>query len=219
MSTPRTDYVPALGYRVLTRLYDPVVALTTREHRFKRALIAQAALQPGQQVLDLACGTGTLAIWMKQAQPALRVSGVDGDLEILGIARAKAVREGADIQWHHGLSTGLPFAADSFDRVTSSLFFHHLQPAAKRASFAEARRVLRAGGELHVADWGAPHNPLMRVAFLLIRLLDGFSNTADNAAGRLPALMREAGFAEVQLREQFATVFGTMTLYSARKPA
>lgn len=219
MNSAQTDYVPALGYRVLTRLYDPVVALTTREQTFKRRLIAQAALRPGLEVLDLACGTGTLAIWMQQAEPALQVSGVDGDLEILGIARAKAQRAGAAIRWHHGLSTGLPFAADSFDRVTSSLFFHHLQPAAKRASFSEAWRVLRRGGELHVADWGAPQNLLMRAAFLMIRLLDGFSNTADNAAGRLPDLMREAGFTDVQVREQFATVFGTMTLYSARKAA
>ena len=219
MSPSQTDYVPALGYRVLTRLYDPVVALTTREATFKRQLLAQADLRAGQQVLDLGCGTGTLAIWMKQAEPGLRLSGVDGDLEILGIARAKARRAGVDIQWHHGLSTGLPFAAASFDRITSSLFFHHLKTAAKRASLAEACRVLRPGGEFHVADWGAPQNPLMRVAFLLIRLLDGFSNTADSAAGRLPALMGEAGFADVQLRAQFATVFGTMTLYSARKPA
>lgn len=219
MSAPQTDYVPALGYHVLTRLYDPVVALTTRERTFKQQLITQAGVQPGQQVLDLACGTGTLTIWLKQQHPAAQVSGVDGDLEILGIARTKAQRAGADIRWHHGLSTGLPFAAAGFDRVTSSLFFHHLQPAAKRKSLAEALRVLRPGGELHVADWGAPQNGLMRIAFLLIRLLDGFSNTADNAAGRLPDLMREAGFTDVQVRREFATVFGTMALYSARKPA
>lgn len=218
MSAPNSHYVPALGYRALTRLYDPVVALTTREQAFKRRLIAQATLQPGFEVLDLACGTGTLAVWMKQAEPAAAVSGVDGDPQILDIARAKAARAGIEVAWHQGLSTGLPFAAGSFDRVTSSLFFHHLQPAAKAVSFSEIFRVLRSGGELHVADWGAPQNVLMRLAFLQIQLLDGFSNTAGNVAGQLPQLMRTAGFAQVQVREELATVFGTMTLYSAQRP-
>ena len=212
------DYVPALGYRFLTRLYDPVVALTSRERAFKQALVAQVDLKPGLDVLDLASGTGTLAIWMKQAQPAANVSGIDGDPQIIGIARAKAQAAGVEVAWHQGLSTGLPFAANSFDRVTSSLFFHHLKPQAKADSFAEAFRVLRSGGELHVADWGAPQNALMRLAFLQIQLLDGFSNTAGNVAGQLPVLMSQAGFAEVRVRREFATVFGTMTLYSARKP-
>ena len=210
-------YVPALGFHALTRLYDPVVALTTREKTFKRALIAQARLRPGLRVLDLASGTGTLAIWMKQAEPAAGISGVDGDAAIIAIARGKADAAGLDIDWNAGFSTALPFATASFDRVTSSLFFHHLQRADKARSFAEALRVLKPGGELHVADWGAPHWRLMRLAYVQIQLLDGWSNTGDNVRGILPVLMSEAGFADVRVRKEFATVFGTMTLYSARK--
>lgn len=62
-------YVPALGLDVLTPLYDPLVALTTRERTFKRLLIAQAGVRAGQRVLDLACGTGTLAVGLKRVVP------------------------------------------------------------------------------------------------------------------------------------------------------
>jgi ubiquinone/menaquinone biosynthesis C-methylase UbiE len=214
---PDSKYVPALRFPLLTRIYDPVVAMTTRERTFKQRLIAQAHLAPGLRVLDLACGTGTLALWMKQAQPGIHLSAIDGDAEILRIARAKAARLGAAIDFHQGLSTGLPFAASSFDRVTSTLFFHHLQSADKVKSFAEALRVLAPGGELHVADWGAPSNPVMRAAFLGIQFLDGFGNTAANVSGRLPHMMREAGFADVHEHGGVDTLFGTMALYSARK--
>ena len=69
-------YVPALGYHWLTPYYDAVIGATTRERSFKQALIKQARFAPGQWVLDLACGTGTLAIWIKQHQPQANIIGV-----------------------------------------------------------------------------------------------------------------------------------------------
>jgi len=74
-----SKYVPALGFRWLTPYYDTVVGVTTRERTFKQALIRQANIEPGQHVLDLACGTGTLSIWIKEAYPQTDVVGVDGD--------------------------------------------------------------------------------------------------------------------------------------------
>jgi len=78
--------VPALGHPCLTRCYDPVVALTTREETFKRLLIERAGLAPGQVILDLGCGTGTLALAIKRAVPAAQVTGLDGDPEVLRYA-------------------------------------------------------------------------------------------------------------------------------------
>ena len=78
-----SNYVPALGFHRLTPLYDAVVGPTTREGTFKRALIEQAGIEPGHRVLDVACGTGTLAIWIKDSQPQSEVIGVDGDPAIL----------------------------------------------------------------------------------------------------------------------------------------
>jgi len=218
MNTEKERYIPALGYHWLTGLYDPVVRLTTRESAFKPALVAQADIHPGERVLDLACGTGTLTILAKQAQPAAEIHGVDGDANILKIAAQKATAEGLDIKLQQGLANALPYADVHFDRVMSSLFFHHLTRETKSAAFVELHRVLIPGGELHVADWGRASDPLMRAAFLGIQLLDGFTTTADNVNGLLPTLIQKAGFEDVCETQRFSTIFGTMSLYRARKP-
>jgi SAM-dependent methyltransferase len=85
-------YIPALRFRWLTAVYDPVVALTTRERTFKHRLLSQAQIEPGMRVLDLGCGTGTLAVWLKQRTPAAEVVGLDADPAVLALARRKATR-------------------------------------------------------------------------------------------------------------------------------
>lgn len=216
--TNDTRYVPALRHDALTALYDPLVALTTREHAFRGRLIQQANLAPDQSILDLACGTGTLAIWVKLCMPSASVSGVDGDPKILTRAMRKARGSGVDIAFAWGFATQLPYAAASYDRVLSSLFFHHLSHSDKKRAIQEVLRILKPGGEFHVADWGRPHNALMRALFLIVRALDGFENTRDNVTGNLPSLFVEGGFEGVTIRHELPTMLGTMTLYSMRKP-
>ena len=210
-------YVPALRFRWLTPLYDLVVGVTTREKLFKGRLLRQAGLRPRTDVLDLGCGTGTLAWKAKRSQPEARVVGLDGDRQILNIARRKAHRGGDEVDFTLGLSHHLPFADGSFDRVLSSLFFHHLEPEQKTATLAEVRRVLRPDGELHIADWGAAEGPLERALFIPVQLLDGFSPTRDHVAGKLPHYLTRAGFAEVEIRESLLTLFGTLSLFSGRR--
>ena len=216
MNSPSpSQYVPALGYRALTAFYDPVVALTTRERTFKRGLLDQAGLRSGDRVLDLGCGSGTLALMALQRTQGLHLTGVDGDPAMLAQARAKHRGAAGTARFDEALAQALPYADASFDAVLSSLFLHHLDRATKLAALGEARRVLRRGGALHVADWGRAANPLMRLAFHGIQLLDGYDNTADNVAGRLPALMREAGFDSATETGRYSTLFGTLSLYRA----
>jgi ubiquinone/menaquinone biosynthesis C-methylase UbiE len=218
METSRERYIPALGYRFLTPVYDPIVSLTCREKTFKSQLLSQAAIQPGHLVMDVGCGTGTFAVQMKKTMPGAEIVCIDGDLQVLSIARAKAGKNNAEVRFSCCFSTQIPFMEHRFDRVVSSLFFHHLSRSKKIATMNELYRILRPGGQLHIADWGKPTSMLMRALFYLIQILDGFDTTSDNVKGLLPEMIRECGFDAVQVRENLSTVFGTMTLYSAVKP-
>lgn len=210
-------YIPALGYDVLTPLYDAVVRLTVREKKFKTALIEQANFADGQHVLDLACGTGTLAVLIKKSHPKVQVTAIDGDAKILRIAISKASKKGVDIQFDEGFSFALPYADETFSRVVSSLFFHHLTRTDKLKTLCEVRRVLKPDGELHIADWGLPSNFLMKIASNGIELLDGAETTGDNFKGLLPSLVSEAGFQETEETQYFNSLFGTIRLLKARK--
>ncbi len=166
-------------------------------------------------MLDLGCGTATLTILIKKAQPEAEVIGLDSDLKILEIARSKVAKEGLSIALDQGMSSELPYYDNSFDRVVSSLVFHHLTRENKVRTFKEIFRIIRSGGELHVADFGKPHNALMYLISLFVR---HFEETSDNIKGLLPEMFRKAGFADVQETAQYMTVNGTLSLYRARKP-
>ncbi|HEX7239113.1 MAG TPA: class I SAM-dependent methyltransferase [Longimicrobiaceae bacterium] len=210
-------FVPALGLHALTPLYDLVVRLGTPERAFRGALVEQAGIRPGHRVLDVGCGTGTLAVAVKAAHPAAEVTGVDLDERVLDRAREKARRAGVEARFERASATALPYAADAFDRVLSSMMLHHLAREEKRAALAEALRVLTPGGELHVADWGRPHNARMWVAFTLARGFDGWSRMGDVAEGVLPRLLAEAGFVDVEEGRRFGTAYGTLALFRARR--
>ena len=220
MATARpADYLPAVRFDFLTPVFDVFVRGTTRERTFKQKLLDQAGLAGDLDVLDLGAGSGTLAIWAKEREPAIRIRGLDGDPAIIGQARRKAERAGVDVPFDEGFSYELPYDDASFDRVLSSLFFHHLVLGDKQRTIAEIARVLRPGGELHVADWGEPRSPREKVGALAIRKFDGDEPTRDNLAGRLPELFEAGGLTEARERERIRAPLGVISLYSARRSA
>lgn len=213
------EFVPALRINALTRFYDPIVRITTREGLFKRLLLEQASPRAGERILDLGCGTGTLAISIQDSTPTVEVHGLDADTEILARAREKARASGlSKVQFQQGFSDELPYQDKSFDKVVSTLFFHHLNTAVKRDTVAEINRVLRPAGQLHIADWGKPSDPAMHAFSLSICLLDGFEPTRDNLNGQLPEILEQEGLTDSRQTGQIRTAFGTLALYSASKP-
>lgn len=211
-------YIPALSYDLLTPFYDPVVRLTTRENAFKKALIEQSNIKAASRVLDLACGTGTLSLMIKTAAPQAEVVGIDGDRKILKIAETKAEKAGIDVRFDEGLSFDLPHAVASFDRIFSSLFFHHLTRENKRKTLGEVKRILKPQGEFHVADFGQPANFLMRLSSEIIKRFDSPETTADSFNGLLPKLIAEAGLEAIEETDHFNSAFGTIRLHKSRKP-
>lgn len=206
---------PALAYDWLTPFYDPVVRWTTRERTFKSRLLAQANIRAGHRVLDVGCGTGTLALAIKRACPGAVVTGLDADRAVLARAALKVKAPSDSVTLVEGRADSMPFGSGTFDRVISSLFFHHLDRASKQLVFREIHRLLVPGGELHMADWGRPGNVVMSAAFLTVQLLDGFSTTGDHRHGLLPALMRDAGFHEVESTHHLSTPCGTLSVFRA----
>ena len=175
------------GLRGLTRFYDSIVAVTMREQLFRGRLTRQvlADLPAGRASPTSAPAPAPSRSRSPPRRPAPTVVAVDGDPEVLAIARRQGGRRG--VEWKRGLADELPLADGSCDRVAMSLLLHHLDPDGKRAALAEAHRVLRPGGRLHIADWGRPQDPLMRAGLFTLAIFDGFDGIRDHAAGRLPA--------------------------------
>lgn len=208
-------YIPAFHFQWLTRWYDPMMRLFFPEEALKTVLIAQAHIQPGQNVLDVGCGTGTLTLMIKQTQPNATVYGLDVDPQVLDIARRKAEQGGETIILQQGSATCLPYPDESFDRVFASLVLHHLTRQDKQQMLREVFRVLKPGGELHVADFGKPHDSVMWLISWVVRWVE---EVHDNILGLLPIFMEKAGFQPVEETSHSRTVLGTVALYRACKP-
>jgi ubiquinone/menaquinone biosynthesis C-methylase UbiE len=210
--THRT-FIPAAGWDLLLPLYDPLnrvlgVAALHDE------LIAEARLEPGQRVLDVGCGTGSLAVRIRSRNPRVDVVGLDPDAKALAIARRKAERARVDVRFEEGYGDALPFEDACFDRVTSSLMLHHLELATRRGMLREARRVLRPGGSLHLLDFGWSGE---RTDGLLARLLHSAEHLRANSDARVAQLIGEAGFDAVERVAERRLFLGRVAFHSGCK--
>ncbi|HVN83915.1 MAG TPA: class I SAM-dependent methyltransferase [Candidatus Binatia bacterium] len=212
MSHERAPYIPAAGHDLLLPLYDPVLRLLMRERVFRTRFLEQADIHSGHRVLDLGCGTGTMAVLIRQQRPESVVVGVDGDPRALERARRKAAQASLPIQFDQAFADRLPYPDRSFDRVVSSLVFHHLTHDDKLAALREILRVLKPGGWFHLADFGPP---VGRYATLLVQLTNPNERLRENLGGKLRQLCSDAGFTSVQDRGHHNTLFGTLTLLAA----
>jgi ubiquinone/menaquinone biosynthesis C-methylase UbiE len=168
LDEPRTPHVGILLHSAA--LYDTVVWILTfgRERAFRERILSFANLKPGEAVLDVGCGTGTLALLAKKkVGPEGRVDGVDSSVEMIARATAKARRAREELTFSHATAQQLPYKDGQFDIVLSTLMFHHL-PKAGRAQFGrEAFRVLKSGGRVVIVDFAKP--PRQKRTFKLHR--------------------------------------------------
>jgi ubiquinone/menaquinone biosynthesis C-methylase UbiE len=214
-------FTPATGRFALTGLYDSMIVLT-RERLWRGLVAMHAGPRPGEVIVDVGCGTGSLALLLQRLEPAARIVGVDPDPDTLAIAGRKAGRlpdDGPWPKWRSGMGDALVevLGESSVDTVVSSLVLHQCPVAMKRAILASMHAVLRPGGKLVIADFGLQRTRLMRLAFRIVQLADGKEDTQPNADGVLPKLMSEAGFADVHEAEVVSTLSGSISIYLARR--
>ena len=136
--------------------YDVIVwlALRGRERQLRQRLLDLSGLRPGGAVLDVACGTGTLAILAKETVGRSgTVCGVDASREMLARARSKAARAGVEVRFENAAAQALPFPDVSFDLALGTMMLHHLGRAARRELATELRRVVKPGGRVLLVDF------------------------------------------------------------------
>jgi demethylmenaquinone methyltransferase/2-methoxy-6-polyprenyl-1,4-benzoquinol methylase/phosphoethanolamine N-methyltransferase len=159
----------------------------------RATLVELAAPAPGEEVLDVGCGTGVLALLLESRAGGGRVHGIDASREMIAVAREKATRARRDVDFRVAAVEALPFADASFDLVTASLMLHHLPDDAKRRGLTEVRRVLRLGGRFVAVDFVAlSHSPLAHLLAVL-----GHAR-GENTVGKLTPMLEQAGFGDVE---------------------
>ena len=193
----KTADAPRTAGHVLhwARWYDRFgsVMLFRRDKAIREKLIELAAPAPGEKVLDVGCGTGTLALTLKRSVGTGEVHGIDASPEMIEVAKEKAPKAGSAIDFRVALIEAIPFPDATFDLVTSSLMLHHLPDDLKRTGLDEIWRVLKPGGRFMAVDFAAhSHSPLGH-------LLSIFGHSrGERMIDKLMPMLKDAGFSDVE---------------------
>ncbi len=198
-------------YDLLNRLLSAGV-----DQRWRRLAVRLALEKDPRRVLDVATGTGDVALLLKRARPAAGVVGGDFTPEMLELARAKAERAGLEVRFVEADALALPFADGSFDAVTVAFGFRNF--ADYERGLAEFRRVLAPGGRAVILEFPPPPRGLLgrvyrfyfgrvlpRIGGVISGKPEAYRYLPSSVASfpepeRLAEMMRAAGFVDVRYR-------------------
>jgi ubiquinone/menaquinone biosynthesis C-methylase UbiE len=195
------DFLPAAGHKWLLPFYDPFVALFSRERKWRGATLDALDLKASDTLVDIGCGTGTLAIMAKERVPTAKVIGVDPDADALARSKRKASRKGSDVTFLQGFGndTAKLVGHGRATKAVSSMAFHHMPREMQQTSLASIRDALAAGGRLVIADFV------------------GGGHFGSRPEAELTEDLTASGFRNVRILSRFRVAFADAALVSAEK--
>lgn len=192
--------------------YDKFVQMITfgKEKKARLETVELARIKLGEQVLEVGCGTGSLAIAAAQCTGTTgNVFGIDPAPKMIEIAQRKADQKGLDIDLRVGAIEKLPYSDNTFDIVLSSLMMHHLPDHLKSIGMTEVNRVLKPGGRLAIVELDSSR-------FSLINFIHGQTSSENRLALELKQLMLINGFGEIEIKNMR---YGSLTFLMGNKAA
>ena len=194
---PAEDYVAETkGHTIHSwaKYYDTVVGIISlgRERRFRKAALELVDIEPGMNILDVGCGTGSLTIEARRKLGSEgRVVGIDPSSNMIDLAQGKAAKAGVGIDFQVGVIEKMNFPDDYFDLVLSSLMMHHLPDELKQAGLQEVLRLLKPNGTLLIIE-------LDPSAFSLASLIHGHSSKLSAQLENVRQYLESAGYVSIE---------------------
>jgi len=176
------------------RYYAMVVGIISlgRERKFRQAALEVIDIEPGMNILDVGCGTGSLTIAAKRRQGIDgTVVGIDPSSNMVNLAQDKAEKAQVEAAFQVGVIEKIDFPEDHFDLVLSSLMMHHLPDELKREGLLEVYRVLKPNGTLLIIE-------LDPSAFSLASLIHGHSSQLSAELEKTRRYLESTGFDPIE---------------------
>jgi demethylmenaquinone methyltransferase/2-methoxy-6-polyprenyl-1,4-benzoquinol methylase len=155
--SPRKRHAHEL-FQGLPRWYDRMGAVLSfgQDPRWRRALVDAVDPRPGQRILDVASGTGMVALALS-ARADCTVVGLDQSEAMLGVARARA---NGRVSFVQGEAEHLPFPDGEFDALSFTYLLRYVDDPA--ATMRELARVVKPGGRIGMLEFDVPHSPPLK---------------------------------------------------------
>jgi ubiquinone/menaquinone biosynthesis C-methylase UbiE len=190
--------------------YDSYMKKVTlgREQVLREVTVDLAQVKPGDSVLEIGCGTGSLTLAAKRRVGSTgEAFGIDQIPGMVAASQHKAAQANEKITFQQGSIDNLPFMDNRFDVALCSFMIFHMSDETRRKGIAEIQRVLKPGGRLLVLDMALPDQPVQKAIAKLF-----FGGMLEHELRELSPLMEASGFSNVELGPANFTILGLSVL-------
>src|SRR5512136_1490400 len=197
--------------------YDSYMRKMTlgRERTLRETTVNLAQVKPGDCILEVGCGTGTLTLAAKRrAGPSGKAFGIDVIPGMIEVSRRKAAQANEDATFQLGSIDNIPFPANQFDVVMCSFMIFHMSENTRRKGIAEIYRVLKPQGRLLVLDLALPTQPVQKAIAKKL-----FGGMLEHELRALLPVLEASGFSNVELGPAKFRVLGLAVLAFVRASA